>query len=47
MEEPQEAFELYAEGKLGRADWHDAGYDAAAALLSWECFKMLARGEQP
>jgi len=37
----------YVEGKLGRADWHDAGFDAAAALLSWEYFKMLSRGEQP
>lgn len=37
----------FAEEKLGRADWHEAGYDAAAALLSWEYFKMLARGDQP
>ncbi|MCA1704012.1 MAG: hypothetical protein LC808_12395 [Actinobacteria bacterium] len=26
----------YAEERLGRANWHDAGYDAAAALLACE-----------
>jgi oligoribonuclease (3'-5' exoribonuclease) len=35
----------YVEGRLGGAQWHDAGYDAAAALLAWEYFKSLARGE--
>lgn len=37
---------VYAEERLGRAEWHDAGYDAAAALLAWEYFKNLAQGEQ-
>lgn len=37
----------FAEEQLGRAEWHDAGYDAAAALLCWEYFKVPARGEQP
>jgi hypothetical protein len=31
----------YAEERLGRAEWHDA----AAALLAWEYFKNLTRGE--
>lgn len=35
----------YAEERLGRAAWHDAGYDAVAALLAWEYFQNLARGE--
>jgi DNA polymerase III epsilon subunit-like protein len=35
----------FAEEQLGRAEWHDAGYDAAAALLCWEFFKNLSRGE--
>ncbi len=36
----------FAEEQLDSAQWHDAGYDAVAALLCWEYFKILARGEQ-
>jgi hypothetical protein len=28
--------EKRAEEELGRADWHDTGFDAAAALSSWQ-----------
>lgn len=37
----------YAEERLGRSEWHDAGYDAAAALLCWEYFKEMSKGEGP
>lgn len=33
--------ERHAEEELGRADWHDAGFDAAAALSSWHYLKTL------
>lgn len=36
----------FAEEQLGRVQWHDAGYDAAAALLCWEFFKRLSRREE-
>ena len=33
--------ERHAEEELGRADWHDAGFDAAAALSSWNYLRAL------
>jgi len=38
--------EGYAEQELGRADWHDAGFDAAAAIAAWDFLKKLVRGDQ-
>lgn len=33
--------ERHAEEELGRSDWHDAGFDAAAALSSWHYLRTL------
>lgn len=33
----------FAEEKLGEAKWHDAGYDDAAALWSWDWLRAQAR----
>jgi hypothetical protein len=37
----QEALEARRGGKAWRGGWHDAGYEAVAALLAWEFFEKL------
>jgi hypothetical protein len=39
--------EKHAEKELGRADWHDAGFDSTAALSSWEYLRTLISSQSP